>query len=370
MKTLLLTRDDIQELARKVGLPTLMDTMIADLRSAFAAYDPARSIVRQREGFHYTTPTTGLLEWMPTMAVGGEITIKLVGYHPENPGTQGLPTILSTLSAFDTASGHLIAVMDGTFSTALRTGAASAVASEVLARPESKTITLIGCGAAAVSQLHALSRVFSFESVQVYDIDPAAQQSFAQRVDFLGLAITELDVHSLPEAIAASDILCTATSVGVGEGPVFRDVETRPWLHVNAVGSDYIGKVELPRALVERSTVCPDSVEQCLLEGECQHVPRESMGPALSDLVKERARYTTLRERSTVFDSTGWALEDQVAMNMLVAFARDLNLGRMVEFECTSQDNRDPYGFLRSQGELPENSGQISPSESRGLSTP
>ena len=370
MKTLLLTREDIQELARKVGLPTLMDTMISELSTAFEAYDPTRSIVRQREGFHYTAPATGLLEWMPTMAVGGEITIKLVGYHPENPTAQGLPTILSTLCAFDTASGHLIAVMDGTFSTALRTGAASAVASQVLARPESNTITLIGCGAAAVSQLHALSRVFCFETVQVYDIDPVAQQSFSQRVDFLGLEITELDADALPEAIATSDILCTATSVGVGEGPVFQDVKTQPWLHVNAVGSDYIGKVELPRALVERSTVCPDSVEQALLEGECQHVPRESMGPALADLVKRRDHHTSLRERSTVFDSTGWALEDQVAMNMLIAFARDLNLGRMVEMECTSQDNRDPYGFLRKDGELPHNSGLSSRSDSRGLSTP
>jgi ornithine cyclodeaminase len=352
MMTTLLTREDIAHIARHVGLRALMDRMIEELQRALAAFDPERTIVMPRDGFHYHTPASGLLEWMPTMSVGREITIKLVGYHPENPTTQSYPTILSTLCAFDTANGHLMAVMDGTFATALRTGAASAVASRVLARPDSRILTIIGCGAAAVSQLHALSRVFDFECVRIYDTDPAAQNSFSSRVDFLGLKIEELDAVGLHQAIGASDMLCTATSVGVDEGPVFQDVETQPWLHVNAVGSDYIGKVELPRALVERSTICPDSAEQALLEGECQQVPAEEMGPCLSDLIQQHEQFEPLREQRTVFASTGWALEDQVAMNMLMEVAKELKLGREIQIESIGEDTRDPYGFLRTEGIL------------------
>lgn len=352
MKTLLLAREDIVTIARHVGLSTLMDRMVDDLYRAFEDYDPEETVVLPRDGFHYDKPDVGLLEWMPTMAMGREITIKLVGYHPCNPLHQDYPTILSTLCAFDTANGHLMAVMDGTFATALRTGAASAVASRVLARPDSRVITMIGGGAAAVSQLHALSRDFDFESVRIFDTDSEAQDSFADRVGFLGLEITGLDAAGLPEAISTSDILITATSVGVGDGPVFKDVETRPWLHVNAVGSDYIGKIELPRGLIERSTVCPDSVEQCLLEGECQHVPREKMGPTLAELVQQRGTWERLQARNTVFDSTGWALEDQVAMNAFMGIAKELKLGRYVQIESTSDDMRDPYSFLRTEGRL------------------
>ena len=77
-----------------------------------------------RSGFNYNVPQLGLIEWMPLYQVGSKVTIKIVGYHPKNPKIFGLPTILSSISQYDTITGHLLGLADGVLLTALRTGAA------------------------------------------------------------------------------------------------------------------------------------------------------------------------------------------------------------------------------------------------------
>ena len=152
--------------------------MEVDLRD----YDAEQTRIPIRDGFHYTEPTVGLIEWMPLLQLGHMATIKIVGYHPNNPTDRNMPTILSTIGQFDARTGHLIGIVDGTFVTALRTGAASALASNVLASPQSKTLGLIGAGAQAVTQYHALSRSFEFDDVLIFDTDPGVSATFSDRV--------------------------------------------------------------------------------------------------------------------------------------------------------------------------------------------
>ena len=85
-----------------------------------------------------------------------------------------LPTIIATIGAYDAVTGHMLALTDGTFATALRTGAASGVASRVLARPESSVLGLIGCGAQAITQLHGMLRSFDIRQVLYHDVDSGA----------------------------------------------------------------------------------------------------------------------------------------------------------------------------------------------------
>ena len=173
------------------------------------------------------------------MKTGGNATIKIVGYHPANPESRNLPTILSTISVYDTNSGHLIGLADGTFLTALRIGAASAIASRLMAAPQMETVGLIGCGAQALAQLHALSRVLEIKEVLVYDKDASVSQSFAKRASFMDAECFEIEVCELQRLVKSSDVICTSTTVGIGEGPVFENIETKPWTHINAVGSDF-----------------------------------------------------------------------------------------------------------------------------------
>ncbi|MEM9155997.1 MAG: hypothetical protein AAGB13_13335, partial [Cyanobacteria bacterium P01_F01_bin.33] len=348
MKTLVLRAKDIQQVALHVGLDRLMDEGIARLWRAFRTFNGRETLVPARSGFNYSYPVAGLMEWMPLFQPQTQQMVnKVVGYHPANPATRGLPTILSTVSAYDDTSGHLVAVMDATFLTALRTGAASAIASQLMADPNSRVLGLVGCGAQAVTQLHALSRIFrNLERVLIYDTDAAASASLPERVGCLQLSHLEIRPALLETLVAEADILCTATSVEVGKGPVFSADALKPWLHVNAVGADFPGKVEVSRSHLQASFVCPDFRVQAVREGECQQLAPEEIGPELYELIQRDYPVRELQQRHTVFDSTGFALEDLAVMQMMLDYATQLELGEWIELEGDTNDAINPYGFV------------------------
>ena len=349
MKSMVLSMEDTRRIVQSVGLDALLDEVIAGLRDALQRFDVTSVTTPPRSGFKYDRPVTGMLEWMPIKAGNSSATIKIVGYHPSNPNKENLPTILSTVLAFDTQSGHLLAIADGTFLTALRTGAASAIASEVLASAASETVGLIGCGAQAVTQLHAMLRVFPrLQRVLVYDFDEEVARTFEDRIAIMNASCVSLEVSNLGRLVRQSDIICTTTSVEVGQGPVFEDGEMKPWVHINAVGSDFPGKVEIPRALLRRSLVCPDVPEQARKEGECQQLAAAEIGPSLVEIVKGPQKFRHARQTPTVFDSTGWALQDHVVMEILLRHSGRLRIGTAVQIESSSADPRDPYHFLLS----------------------
>lgn len=349
LSTRVLGEQEIRRLVAAVGLHTLMDETIAALDRTLARFDPARTELRKREGFQYQQPHPGVFEWMPVMELGRQVVVKLVGYNPANVESVGLPTIVSSISQYDVTTGHLRALCDGTFPTALRTGAASAVASRLLARPDSQVLGLVGCGAQAVTQAHALSRLFPLQRVVVYDQSPEAARSFVRRVEFLGL---QVEAVALEQVEREADLLCTATSVGVGAGPVISGTHLKPHVHINAVGSDLPGKTELPRELLRRALVCPDYLPQALVEGECQQLQPSDIGPSLFDLARTPELGRKHHDRPTVFDSTGLALEDQVVLEVLLAHAQRLGIGQLLQVESVADDPRDPYGFLRTGGTL------------------
>lgn len=339
--TLVLTAADLARVLRRRGVDAVMDEAIAGLTAAFRDHDGDATVLRKRDGFIYPT---GTLEWMPLLDRGGHSFVKIVGYHPGNVASARVPTVLSTFSQYHTETGHLAVLMDGVIPTAIRTGAASAIASRVLARPDSRVLGLIGCGAQAVTQLHALSRVFPLERVLAFDVDPGAAATLAAR----SVARVPIEVVELPALEADSDIICTATSVEAGRGPVMTGERTRPWLHVNAVGSDIPGKTELPLALLRASLVVPDYLAQAEVEGECQQLAPHEIGPDLIAVVKDEAGHAVHRERRTVFDSTGFSLEDRVMLELFVGHASALGLGRRLVIEGGGGDPLDPYVLVGS----------------------
>lgn len=344
MKTRILAARDIKQIVSHVGLNELMDQVIEELKVAFKAQvRSGRYVVPKRDGFNYEHPQVGLVEWMPLMRAKEEVLMKMVGYHPANPRDQALPTVLSTLFSFDTRNGHLQLIADGTLATSIRTGAASAVASQLLACPKSQTLGLIGAGAQAVTQLHALSRVFPISEVFVFDLDQENQRSFEGRCDLLGLEQTTFTLVDNPESAAAcADILCTITSVAVGAGPVFPSCDLKPSVHINAVGSDFPGKTEIPGSVLNQSFVCPDFRAQAVVEGECQQLEESHIGPELSVLVDDPASFEHLRGQMTVFDSTGFAVEDHAVLAVIQRHAERLKLGQDLQLESI-RDPLDPY---------------------------
>jgi ornithine cyclodeaminase/alanine dehydrogenase-like protein (mu-crystallin family) len=322
-----------------------MDLMTDRLSEALAGSAQGTGNTPTRDGFRRCHAESGALEWMPHHEPGRAVTIKTVAYTPGNPGSLGLPTVLGTVARYDDATGHLVAISDGVLLTAIRTGAASAVASRLLAIPGARVLGLIGAGAQAVTQLHALSRVFPLERVLVHDIDPHHAASFAHRAAFTGLPV---EVAGVPEIEAAADIICTATTVPIGAGPVLAGDSLRPHVHINAVGADLPGKVELPLHVLRRALVCPDHVGQSCREGECQQLGGHELGPDLPTICARPELAHQNRWRTTVFDSTGFALEDHVALDLILELAIRAGLGQRVELECIPGDALDPYGSVRS----------------------
>ncbi len=343
--TLVLSKDDIQNIILHYGINHVMDELIKELYTAIKAYDSKSISIPARSGFNYEHPQTGLIEWMPVYQHGGQIVIKVVGYHPHNPILKNLPTIISTISSYDSATGHLEVIMDGVLTTALRTAAASAVATKAMAHPESAVLGLIGCGAQSITQLHGIARLFPIKKVLIYDIDESILNSFENRISSLDLNLTIVK-STIAEIVSSSDILCTATSIEVDEGPLFSNIESKKHIHINAVGSDFPGKTELPLELLKKSFVCVDFLEQALIEGECQQLSSEDVGANLTDLLKDEDQSQHIKEQCTVFDSTGWALEDQVVLNLFMKYAQNLGLGQKIAIENISGDAKGPYNFL------------------------
>lgn len=347
--TWILGKDGIAAVVADVGLDALYDELIERLCTALKSHDPEQISTFDRTGFHYTKPDLGLIEWMPAMELGRLVSIKTVGYHPTNPVERGEPSVMATTSLHDTSTGRLMALCEATFLTALRTGAASAVATDVLAVPDASVLGVVGCGAQSVTQIHAISRVRPIERVIAFDTQEEVAATLAARLDMGdALEVEVIDGARLPELIGAADIISTATTVGIGDPPVVPEADHKDWLHINAVGADFAGKRELARHYVTEGLVCPDVVEQCLIEGESQQLQRWDLGPDMAELVRLRHDLREARQRLTVFDSTGWALQDLIAAEMMLDHARRLNVGIRVDLQPDPSDPYDPYEFVRS----------------------
>ena len=344
--TRILSQACIGRIVDDVGLDDLIDQLIERLIDACRHHEPTMMTSIARDGFRYTKPDLGLVEWMPVMDLGRRVAIKTVGYHPSNPSERGAPSVLATTSLHDTMDGRLVALCEATFLTAIRTGAASAVVTDILAVPDASTLGVVGCGAQAVTQIHAITRVRPIDSVVAFDANAGVAASLERRLRRAGLDVPCELTDNADDVVVRSDIVCTATSVEPGAGPVIGDVDHLPWLHVNAVGSDHPGKIEIPLSMLQRAHVFPDLRAQCITEGESQQLTADRIGPELPDLVRERGAYEALRSSLTVFDSTGWALEDLIAAELVLDHAERLDEGFVLDLQPMPADPHDPYEFL------------------------
>jgi alanine dehydrogenase len=194
---------------------------------------------------------------------------------PDNPHRFGVPTIRGTVVLADAETGEPLAMMDSASLTALRTGAATAVAAKYLARPDSRSATIVGCGAQGAIQLAATASVLPLEQAWVLDTDPARAKEFAARAEAdLGIRVSAApDLHA---ALRESDVcvICTPSRRPFA----FRD-DIAPGTFIAAVGADSQGKQELEAALVASSTLVVDVLDQCAEIGELQHALAAGLMP-------------------------------------------------------------------------------------------
>ena len=246
-------------------------------------------------------------------ALPGCAGMKWVNVHPHNPSL-GLPSIMAILVYNDPETGYPLAIMDATEITAYRTGAAAAVASKYLARPDSHTIGVIGAGFQAHTQILAHVELFSPISINAFDVSKAA-------IDRLVCSFPQFSVRNCSiQETAASDIVCTLTP---SRSPIIKKEWIIAGTHINAVGADAPGKQELDPSILKEAIVVVDDLKQASTSGEI-NVPikkriysiREVYG-TLAELVVGKKRGRTDNSAITVFDSTGIAVEDIAVAKLL-----------------------------------------------------
>lgn len=266
----------------------------------------------------------------------GTLAAKIVSVFPKNRDKE-LPTIHAVVIVIDAQTGQPKALMDGTYLTALRTGAASGLATDLLARKEACVAAVFGAGVQGRTQLEAVSTVRSIEEVWVYDIIPEAADVYIKEMKNCGDPVpSNLRVaHSPAQAVRDADIICAATT---SQTPVFDDVDLKPGVHINAVGSYTPQMQEIPAQTVARAKVVVDSLTASLTEAGDLIIPindsvitkshiHGEIGQVAAGEIPGRER----DEEVTLFKSVGTAAQDAAVAELVLRKAKELGIGSGVD---------------------------------------
>jgi alanine dehydrogenase len=251
----------------------------------------------------------------------GKIVVKMNANFPGNPA-RGLPTIQGVVAMFDARSGELLALMDSIEITARRTAAASALAAQHLARADSTRLGIVGCGTQAAYHLEALRDVFALTHVTCTDVDERRADAFALQAESLGFSAVV--ARSAAQCASGADILVTCTT---STSPILCRADVGSGCFVAAVGTDSPDKHELAPDLMASARVVPDDLAQALEMGDAHHAVRVgAMTPAsihaeLRAIASGRVAGRSSPEQVFIFDSTGMAIEDLAAADLVFAHA-------------------------------------------------
>ena len=240
---------------------------------------------------------------------------KVNGNFPENGARFGLPTIQGVIVLCDAEKGCPLAVMDSREITSLRTGAATAVAAKHLARRDSRTVAICGCGTQGRVQVKALARVCRLQSVFACDKSEEQSLRFARELT-QELKITVRAVTDFAAAAGQSDICVTCTT---SRQPLLGLDDVAPGTFIAAIGADNPEKQELHPNLMAKSKIVADLVQQCAVMGDLHHaleagaVTQADVYAELGEVVSGKKLGRESDEEITIFDSTGMALQDVAA---------------------------------------------------------
>lgn len=270
---------------------------------------------------------------MPFHAPGRALGLKLVSVFSSN-ADRGLPLIHSMVMAVDTETGAPLALIEGSSLTAIRTGAASGAATDVLARPDAKTVAIFGAGVQARRQLEAVCTARAIERVFVYSLTGA--EAFAAEVAGRGPVPADVTVAADPRAaVAEADVICAATT---SRTPVYDGRDLKPGAHVNGIGSYRPEMQEIDVETVRRARVVVDSVEAVLAEAGDLIVPlsaglidRDHISTELGQVIAGQKPGRTSPDQITFFKSVGVAVQDAMAAAIVLRNGQAQGLGRVVE---------------------------------------
>lgn len=323
-----LTRRDVQSL---LTMPDAIDAV----ERAFVLLSAGKTVLPLRANMGIADHRGSLLA-MPSY-VGGDVDalgVKLITLYGENPTTRNLPAIQGNFILFDPKDGRLLAILEAGYMTAVRTGAASGVATRHLARPDTKIATLFGVGAQAPFQLEAICTERSIEGIFVLARSFENAQRFAQEQS-ARLNVEIIPTADVEGAVRAADLIITATSA---HAPLFDGAWLQLGTHINAVGAHLASTREVDTITIRRAKVITDQTSACLAEAGDLLIPiaeglfrAEEIHAEIGQIAAGDRPGRVDPNEITFFKSVGLAVQDVVVASWIVRQAEASGVGQRLE---------------------------------------
>jgi len=313
---LFLSQAEVRDLLDLDALVDALAAAHADLTAGDASMPPRiAALVEQRDG---------LLGVMPSYLPSAGLACKLVTLFPHNTDRE---THQAVICVFDPDNGTPLALMDGTYITATRTAAGSALATRLLARDDARVLALIGTGVQARTHARAIPRVRPIDEIRVASRDRAKAEALAKEIG--GVA-----VDSYEDAIRGADVVAATTHA---VEPVVRREWLKPGTHVNSVGLNPAGR-EVDEQTVADATLVVESRASALAPPPAGAPELVGVDPArvhaeLGELVTGAKPGRRSRDEITLYKSVGVAVQDAAAAALVLAAARERSVGREIELE-------------------------------------
>ncbi len=323
---LLLTGNDAVQVLDMADCMEVVEKAFAEMASGTAVM-PLRISIYPRDGLALYMPA--YLEEL------GALACKVVISYKSNPAKHNLPIIMGKLLLQDPETGDVICIMDAAYLTAVRTGAASGVATRYLARKnKGQIVGIFGAGVQGKAQLWAMAVARDLDRAYVYDVSDEAVSRFIKEMSpKLKLEINR--ANSPEQILEEADIICTATSSST---PIFNGEKVKAGTHLNSVGSHTPGDRELDTAIIKRSKLIADSYEACLNEAGDIMIPiregaidKSHMYADLGEIIIGKKPARVNDQEITLFKSNGLAIQDVATAKLVYDRAVQAKIGTEIE---------------------------------------
>ncbi len=336
LNTLLIQEKDLISLIERVDLENFMKKLLTELEIGFKTFANDKIKVPARHEFFFKD---GSVESMPA-ASKDYFGVKIVNTHPLNSQKYNIPSIIACGILVDGKNGFPLMITESTILTAIRTAIASAIATKYLSRKDSEEVGIIGTGVQAMHQIHALSLVRNVDVVYAYDINDITLSNFLSTCKKVGFNSEKKESKKLCQR---SDIIITATCKEKFTQPVVYDKWVDYGTHINAVGGDSPGKFELEKSLILRSKLVVDFIDQAIVEGEAQQISEDKIYAHLGEIVSGKKKGRENAKEITIFDSTGFAMEDLITYQFVFDLAKKHGIGEEIDLIAKPKNPKNLY---------------------------
>jgi ornithine cyclodeaminase len=340
--TLLITPQHVQSMIQHQGLSGALNRIKRYIEVDYLRWSEFDKSARIA---HHSTD--GVIELMP-ISDGKLYSFKYVNGHPYNHRL-GLPTVMAFGVLAQVETGQPEVISELTLTTALRTAATSVLAAQSLARPNSRSMALIGNGAQSEFQALAFHYLMGINEIRLFDIDPAATRKLLSNLGHLP-SLRWVVCSSTAEAVKGVDIITTVTADKT-QATIITPNMVEPGMFINGVGGDCPGKTEIHPDVLRRSKVVVEFEPQSRIEGDVQQMPADFAVTELWQILKGQASGREDPAQITFFDSVGFALEDFSALRWVRDSALELELGQSVPLIPNLPDPKNLYSLLQMHKE-------------------